>query len=138
MKKIMLLFESLLVISCTYHEKQIYKEFPYDLLIEWNDVFSQDGDYYVYFYSEICGHCESIKQEMITWIQNCGHIFIVDVLKGGTYKNDYEGIKNITNINDLYILGTPTIYGFVNHTINEYYVGTESILKFLEKWYSTS
>ena len=76
MKKLILLSMALLTSCSTGVVEEvptvIVPEYDYSITkddqIKWNDLFSQKEErYLVYFYSEYCGYCKSIKQEVLSY-----------------------------------------------------------------------
>ena len=134
LKPLNLLVLSLLVSSCgqsepivthNYHEIKVH-------LINWNDIFVQCEDYYlVYFYSERCGHCKEIKQDIISYyFKDINPLYFVctDIEVEIGPSKDLIGINNI---DDFYIFGTPFLIEITNREISNYYAGQAQILEFI-------
>ena len=130
MKKIfLLLFIPILSCSNEQNQKPVELKYPEDSILTWNQAFTiKDSDYYLYFYSETCGHCIRLKQEVLTFYYkgnfNC---YFVNCTNYGVFKEDSSKIIGIHNIYDLYIIGTPTILRIEKSTVSEYYGGEEAI-----------
>ena len=109
------------VIKHNYHEIR-------DHLISWSDVFIQnEDDYIVYFYSERCGHCNDIKQDVISfYLEDIFPMYFVctDIEAIIGPSNDLLGIDNI---NDFYIFGTPFLSRLISHKVDSYFVGSEEV-----------
>ena len=103
-----------------------------DVTIAWNDVFNQfEADYLVYFYSEICGHCREIKNEIIAFYQSrCWAMYFVCTDEYAVF-GPRSDLKGIDNINDFYIFGTPFLCEIKNYVVGDYYVGVNSIREFI-------
>ena len=103
-----------------------------DSLIPWDHVFAQsENNYLVYFYSERCGHCNSIKNEVISYYlttEETMYFVCTDIDAVFGSQTDLTGINNIT---DFYIFGTPFLARLVEHAISIYYVGASAILDFI-------
>ncbi len=132
-KKIALLIATLLV-SCNcinavikhnYHETK-------ECLICWDDVFLQkEDDYITYFYSERCGYCNEIKQDVISYyLAKIETMYFVctDIKCVVGPKSDIRGINNI---DDFYIFGTPFLVCLLEHQVYEYYVGASEIKEYV-------
>ena len=111
--------------------KHNYHEIKSDL-ISWIDVFNQsETDYFVYFYSVRCGHCNEIKNDIIEYYySNKNTLYFVctdiDSLVGPP-----KDLTGIDNIDDFYIFGTPFLIRVYEYMVKEYYAGTRAILNFI-------
>lgn len=107
-----------------------------DDLITWGDIFAQEEDtYYVYFYSEICKYCNSIKREVLDYYlaKKCVMRF-VDVLDNDViYSKENRKILGVSSSDDLYILGTPFLLEVKDHISTNYYAGSEAIKRYINK-----
>ena len=104
--------------------------------IIWSEIFSQNHDHYlVFFYSETCGHCHQIIGDVISFSQ----AKIVDTYYLNTQNQDIKiPIRNgtektigLTNVDELFIAGTPTIIEIKNHIISNNIPGKDECLTFL-------
>lgn len=137
-----LLFLTLIFTSCNQEIEPVkhnYLEIK-DSLIPWSDVFIQEeNSYYVYFYSELCGHCSDIKQDVISFYLKEEYVLYfvcTDYEKVIGPKKDLTGINNT---DDFYIFGTPFMVLIEDHIVSEYYAGSGEILELisiLENYYS--
>ena len=139
MKKIISLVIPLLILcGCksnqTTEESHNYHEIK-DRIIEWNYIFEQEeDDYLVYFYSERCGYCNEIKQDIIRFYLNeyMPMYFVCtdyDVVIGP--KSDLTGVDNI---DDFFIFGTPFLSRLLNHKVANYYVGVSEIRNYISSF----
>ena len=104
-----------------------------DRIINWEYIFEQEeNDYYVYFYSEKCGYCNDIKQEVIKF-------YLAQFVTMYFVCTDYEVVvgprSDLTDINiidEFYIFGTPFLARLLNHKISNYYVGVNEIRDFID------
>ena len=103
MKKLFLAVASILFVSScgsarTQKVEHNYHEIKDDL-IDWIEVFEQPEPYYlVYFYSERCGHCSSIKSEVISYyLKHIKRMYFVCTDYDAIYgpQKDLRGIDNI-------------------------------------------
>lgn len=110
-----------------HEEQHNYHEIK-DRLIQWNDIFNQDeDDYLVYFYSERCGYCNEIKQDVLKfYLQEYMPMYFVctdfDVVVGP--RSDLTGVDSI---DDFFIFGTPFLTRLKQHIVSNYYVGVSEI-----------
>ena len=134
-KLISLVVPLMLLVGCNNYKKAEVKHNYHEIksdLIDWANVFKQEeNDYLVYFYSERCGHCNSIKNDIINYyLTTRNKMYFVctdyDVVFGP--QNDIRGINNI---DDFYIFGTPFLVRIQNYTVSKYYAGTTTILNFI-------
>ena len=114
--------------SHNYHETK-------ESLIVWNDTFNQKEDeYIVYFYSETCGHCNAIKQDVISfYLKEYIAMYFVCTDLGVVYGNN-KSIIGIDNIDDFFIYGTPSLCEIFSHKVESYYVGEKEILNYLNQF----
>lgn len=123
-----------LITSCgsSYAQtKHNYHEIK-DRIINWNQIFEvNDERYLVYFYSERCGYCNDIKQEILNYyFLHIDSLYFVCTdleIKTGPIKE----LTGINNIDYFYIFGTPFLVEFNLQTVTNYYVGKDDILSFI-------
>ena len=129
-----LLLFLILVTSCGSSDAQIkhnYHEIK-DRIVNWNQIFElTDEHYLIYFYSERCGYCNDIKQEVLNYYfihLNAFYFVCTDLeCKTGPVKD----LTGTNNIDDFYIFGTPFLIEFNFQTVTNYYVGKDDILSFI-------
>lgn len=98
--------------------------------IELEDVFSQKEDeYYVYFFSRNCSHCNSVKEFMIDKIIDRKGIFLVEANDKIHLTSDDGGIIGCNCIDCFAIVGYPTLVKIINHVVEKTFIGTEMIKK---------
>ena len=135
MKRLFLLPILCLLIGCRRATKSSeitsyeYSDFS-ERFIEWTNLLSlEDEKYYGYVFSYTCGHCVEIKQDILSAIKEMNwNIYLIEF----TYEipilasdSEYRGI---TNIDDLGIVGTPTLFYIENKTVIERYTGSREII----------
>ena len=102
--------------------------------ITWNEVLSKSKSrYVVYFYSEYCGYCKQVKQEVLSYyLKNVDEMYFIDTVKEkAVYKSNDGVLIGTKNITDFYIFGTPFLARLLNHKISNYYVGVKEIRDFI-------
>ncbi len=137
--KTLLLFITPISLSSCFHtqEEKIKIEYDYDdvseLKIDWKDAFLQaKTEYFLYFYSEYCGYCELIKNQIISYVLDSEDAF---------YFVEYTGEIPLTSNTELTIgadswdqfaiRGTPTLAKIENKKVVCNICGTNDILSFL-------
>ncbi len=133
MKKLILTTLITVLASCSSSEtiKHNYHEIK-DHLISWSDIFVQEEDtYLVYFYSERCGHCNELKQDILSYYfkEITPMYFIctdIEIVIGPP-----KDLLEISDINEFYIFGTPFLTLINDGTVADYYVGKAQILDFI-------
>ena len=131
-----------ILMSCSAQPSEKEKEekptLDYDLIedriIEWDDVFKQEENaYLVYFYSETCGHCKAIKQDVLTYYLKNEEImyFVKNPDKDEYFAPTSYKIIGISTIEDLRIYGVPGLLEIVEHEILNYHFGEKQILDYL-------
>ena len=142
MKRILLLSVMVLV-SCskTNQEPTIEKEEEPDYsslslpVIAWKDIFNvEENNYLIYFYSEECGYCNMIKDEVLSYFQiTTRKMYFVDVANDEevVVKHTYDSIQGVKCIDDLFIRGTPSMLEIEEKAVINYYVGVQTIRAFI-------
>ena len=102
---------SLLISGCgssTSEEPKIFDYSDVVLIINWLDIFNQpDTNYSVYFFNQTCGHCNELKQEILTYyFENYEKLYFVETDDNTIFgpQNDLTGIDSI---DEFFIFGTP-------------------------------
>lgn len=120
----MILPATLLIVSCTpfntnnsvsnsdsisssinheYHEIENKK-------IAWNDVFSlAKVQYFVYFYSKTCSHCQQFKNTIIEYGLRHNDFYFCEDCKDTIISNDVGKTIGINSINSFCIQGFPSL-----------------------------
>ena len=125
---------TLLIVGCTSkNEKAVAQEYDYadvkHLRICWDEILSQTQDsYYAYVYSETCGHCNEIKQEVITYALSHEAFFFISYSSHIPIIDDPLITIDKSEVSDLGIVGTPTLFVINEHRVKENIVGKNSII----------
>lgn len=127
------LLVTLLITGCAPNEQIVhnYHEIK-NRLISWNDIFIQEEKtYLVYFYSERCGNCNELKQDILSY-------YFKDITPMYFVCTDLEVVIGkpieligISDINEFYIFGTPFLTLINEQSVADYYVGKDQILDFI-------
>ena len=138
-----LLFVSLtslaIVVSCspsreTTNNKNVIEqeEIIKNQSISWLDALNQkENNYIIFVYSETCGYCHDMIDEIIDFAKS--EILVTYFINSQIYKvpisNEIK--ENIADINQLSILGTPTIIEIDNKIVVNNIAGIDKCLNFL-------
>ena len=136
MKKLSSLIIPIFVLTgCKAQSKQPVKHNYHEIKdskIDWVDVFNQiEDDYLVYFYSERCGHCNSIKNEVISYYLKTDKSMYFVCTDLDAVFGSQSNIVGVDNIDDFYIFGTPFLIRMLEFKVSEYYIGANAILEFI-------
>ena len=109
-----------------------YSDFS-DLNLEWKNLFSPaKSQYFVYIYSVSCVHCNHIKEEVLKFVNmNKESFYLVE------YTGDIKTKSNVSNtigkekIEEIFILGTPTLLEITNWSVSLNIAGENEIVGFL-------
>ena len=106
--------------------------------IDWNDVFSQkDHNYLIFFYSDTCEHCHEIMGDVCSFIDDgILKTYVMDIKNTITkvpVRKDGKEEETIgmTNIDDLFIRGTPSIIEIKKESVADHKAGKEKCLTLL-------
>lgn len=100
-------------------------------LIIWNDIFFiNKTEFYVYFFSKTCSHCERLKNAMIPVILNHEEFFACESSHDHIIEMDAETRIGIPDI-ELTIRGYPTLIYIENKIIKMNIAGEKQITNFL-------
>ena len=127
----------LLLVGCSNAKKQEPENHNYheirNNLIDWVDVFNQlEHDYIVYFYSERCGHCNSNKNDIISYYLTTDNKMYFVCTDLDAIFGSQKDLRGIDNIDDFYIFGTPFLIRLQEYVVSEYYAGTNAILNYIK------
>ena len=134
MKKMILTLLSVPLISCvqTANNTIIEDYSDVETSISWYEVFSFNGEYLVYFYSEHCAHCKEIKNEVLYYYSK--HIETMYFVCTDEYAVFSKGdnLIGMTSIDDFYILGTPFLIRIYEKELVNYYAGSSKIAEYID------
>ena len=114
----------------TFSEQEIVNHHQ----ISWLDLFNQEESHYIVFiYSEKCGYCHEMINEIVDFAtDNILPTYFVDTLQNNvplTINNDV----GMTTIEEVSIVGTPTIIEIKDHTVISNIPGIDDCLSFLNE-----
>ena len=103
-----------------------------DREIGWNDLFSIGiPQYFVYFYSPTCSHCKEIKDAIIEYALEDERMHFVKFSDEVTVAPYIDNTIGATCIDDVAILGTPSLIEIINGAVSNNMAGAKAILNFL-------
>lgn len=102
--------------------------------IELSQIFAQNSLHYLlYFYSDTCGHCLRIKDTILDFYYSYkGNMYFVNADKGVAIGKDRSALIGVNNLDNFYILGTPSLFTIDYHKITNYYLGEQEILEYIK------
>ena len=110
-----------------------YTDFP-DLVLEWKNLFlPAKSQYFVYIYSISCLHCSHIKKEVLDTVEANKELFYLM-----EYNSDIPTSNNVSEtigkekVEEISILGTPTLIEITNHSVGLNIAGEKEITTYLE------
>lgn len=104
-----------------------------DRQIEWNGLFLVGiPQYFVYFYSPTCSHCNQIKNVIIEYALKDERMYFVKYSDEIRIAPDIENTIGATSVDDVAILGTPSLIEISNSVLKMNIAGTKAILTYLE------
>jgi len=127
MKKLILVLTLVFVLTlsaCSPEEEIVldYSSFESHLISSYDDAtFQHENKYIVYYYSQNCGHCATVKEDILNFF------------------NTYEGLPfyifEVSQADDVSSLeefvGTPTIFIMSDSIVSKAYIGSDKILDFI-------
>ena len=101
-----------------------------DRIIPWEDLFTKESNrYYCYVFSKTCSHCNEIKNNVIDYALKNDNFFFVEYGKHIPLTDDITATIGATSIDNVAIMGTPTLLGLINHTLIENIAGSKKVLE---------
>ena len=129
------------IVSCNYKSKTIensentshdYGEISSHEIM-WKDLFSIGiPQYFVYFYSPTCSHCNEIKQTIIEYALSDERMYFVKYSDEITISPFVGDTIGATTIEEVSIMGTPSLIEITDGVLTKNIAGTNAILKFLD------
>ena len=99
-----------------------------DKMIYWSNIFAiDDDDYYVYFFSKTCTHCQNLKSFIVEQAMSRGDIYFVEASDQDIFLKDVSTTIGLTSIEGFGILGYPSLVKIVEKTIKKNMAGIPSI-----------
>lgn len=109
-----------------------YDDFK-DVEITWEKAFSPaKPSYFLYIYSKTCGHCQEIKQDVLSFVaHDYFPTFLINYSDEIPVKRNPEKTIGVIRYEDLYISGTPTLIHIDGGAVFHNIVGTTEILDYI-------
>ena len=101
--------------------------------INWENILKQNNEvYYVYFYSLTCSHCQELKNWIIERALVRGDVFFVKGSNKDTIKSDVASTIGATSVDEVAIMGYPSLLKIVNKTVTLNAAGNTKIIELLK------
>ena len=101
-------------------------------MIEFENLFSSEViDYYIYIYSPNCGHCESIKQDVLEVVSLRDNIALLEFSEVIPISTSIDSTIGASNVSDISILGTPTMLEIYKNVLVQNVAGASPIINLL-------
>lgn len=115
-----------------YEEEIIPVEHNYsevsDFELTWETIFDVgEENYYVYFYSLTCSHCEELKNFIVETALERGDVYFVKGTSKDQITNDPKKAIGAENPGEIWILGYPSLLKITNQKCAKYLVGITQI-----------
>ena len=101
--------------------------------LTWESIFSLDGNYLVFFYSETCSYCHEMMENIISFAES-GIIptFFLDTNQNDVSFNKIgEPPTGYVPIEEFFIIGTPSLIEIEEGIITAHLVGLDDCLTYL-------
>ena len=140
--KILLLLLTPLLAGCQQTQSEVvieeeatpldYDDFK-DLHLEWKNLFSPaKSQYFVYIYSISCGHCNHIKEEVLSFVNmNKESFYLMEFEVEIPTKPNVADTLGKEKVEEIAILGTPTLLEVSNWTLSLNIAGEKEITNYL-------
>lgn len=118
---------------CSDSESYDYEDIENQKIV-WRDLFNAEpSHYYVYAYSPYCGHCLEIRDGVIHY-SRCGSIplFFVEASDEIAFGSHIETTIGAVSIEQLWILGYPSLLEIKNGTLIANTAGSSKITEILQ------
>mgnify|MGYP003308482240 CR=1 FL=1 len=120
-------------IDATIDSSAIDYDYLKEMHVNWFDILNLSiNDYYVYIYSKSCGHCNQIKETILNYALDDRIILrfceFTDEIPLKSSINPYE---IVCSIDDIGILGTPTLLHINNSCLIYNLAGSNNIVSYL-------
>ena len=103
-----------------------------DMSINWSDILIQNKTtYYVYIYSLTCTHCQELKNWIIETALVRDDIFLVKGTNKDSITTDISSTIGATKIEDVAIMGYPSLLKIHNETLVKNVAGNAKIQELL-------
>ena len=135
MKKYLSLLFSPFLVACSSVKKGGVV-LDYDMfqnkMIEFENLFSSEVvDYYIYIYSPDCGHCESIKQDVLEVVSLRDNIALLEFSEVIPISTSIDSTIGASDVSDISILGTPTMLEIYKNVLVQNVAGASPIINLL-------
>jgi len=125
-------FSTSAIVTSETENSPIQIEHSYDEIfnkrIDWEDIFNPaKTDYFVYFYSRTCSHCQQLKNKIIDYGLNHEDIYFCEASEKVKIVTDNTGIIGASSVQQVCLLGYPSLIEIIAHIVDSYFVGNKPI-----------
>ena len=123
--------------SCSPTNQTKSKDLDYadflDRHVLYNEIFiKEEESYLVYFYSEYCGYCQSIKEDILTFAsEEYFPLYFCNDIDNFVLYGSVETTIGCDDVSCLAICGTPSLMRIESHKVMENICGRSSVLAYL-------
>ena len=112
-----------------------YEDFS-DIQLSWENLFFPAKErYFVYIYSFYCSHCNHVKQDVLSMINdNLEAFYLMEYSQEIPIGLDVDITIGKSDLEDIFILGTPTIIGVYDYAVVLNIGGESAILEFINNY----
>lgn len=117
----------LAVSGCEDEELLDYSDFEDVRQLSYDAGETKENERYIlYYYSENCGHCSDVKQEILAFFQTFDHLNVYLMDTGA------EEVKDVSRYDEF--VGTPSLFIIADGEVIESYIGSQEIRSFIESY----
>lgn len=104
-----------------------------DKRVSWSQIFKQENDDYLcYFYSETCGHCQNLKNEIIEYsFTSPIPFYFVKNSPDFIVSENIEDTIGVSSLEHFFIKGTPSLIEIKNKKVNKNIAGEIKIRDYI-------
>ena len=135
MKKCLYVWTTMLLVSCPVQENSTPSiNYSYDqietLLIPWGGLFEVEADHYMALvFSKSCQHCLAIEDTVVGYAlsETSTPLFFIEATATIPKGKDIASTLGATSIDEMYILGWPSLLEIQNGTLVAHLAGEKAI-----------
>ena len=129
-----------IVVACSpanspTNDKNTFSE--YEVVLEkqilWEDIFSYEKNYIVFFYNETCSYCHEMMDNIIDFAeQSIISTYFLDTNQNNVKFNKIgDPPKGYVSLDEFFIIGTPSLIEIDERIIVDHLVGLDDCLTYL-------
>lgn len=115
----------LVVGGCESEAQLDYSDFDNVRQLSYSAAESKENERYIlYYYSENCGHCNDVKQEVLSFFKTFEYLNVYLIDTGA------QEVKDVSKYDEF--VGTPSVFIIADGEVLESYIGSVEIRSFIE------